>query len=72
MSAKQQRIFGAFVTVRGICDCVYGNLNSNPFLGHLNLDKSITLYVKILFNIILCLLIRFRTTLSILFVRLLL
>jgi len=38
MSTKQEKIFGAFVMVRGIGDVVYGNLNSNTFLGHLNLD----------------------------------
>ena len=61
LSAKQERIFGAFVTVRGFCYCVYGNLKSNLFEGHLNLNPSITFYFENLFNIILFSLISFRT-----------
>jgi hypothetical protein len=51
MSANKEEIFGAFVTVTGICCCVYGNLKSDPFLGHLYLDQSMTLYFKIFSNI---------------------
>ena len=46
ISAKQERIFSALLWKGSICDYVYGNLNSNPFLGHLNLDQSIALYLK--------------------------